>query len=480
MKENEYNNINEIIIDNHKLLIDEMIGNENNNKNNVNNNILNNNNLISNQNEDKLIKKGDKFYEINKEINLRYSNELDIIKNSLSFLINFLNDKKENKEENSEEKRDSIFNRLSELKEIFLKTKEILEEIQLNEYYYYEGYKDYSVIRIFFDVYINISNKNILKIIKELFNIFKLSENLSKTIFKIIFQKISNEYYWYNNNNNDNFENLYKYLNLLIFLINGDKDNIYHLNNYLSNDTKKCEGIKVDLKKSIQIKAKNTFMIEIQFLIRNYNKNENSKLISITFPNNKIELILNITNIKLYINNNEKVLGNLNIVYDKFYKIKFSLLNLEKDKMIKIDLSELKNLNNEISKLIDFNEINLEINKIEFFQNFQGVFIPITFFMFEKERLQNNVNLFKNKYWNKLDKIQFNNQYENNIYLIRGIKILLTLFEKILLYKDNKEIFEKLLFLIKEILIDKSNNQINAYNDNFFEILSIFILNIDD
>lgn len=110
MKENEYNNINEIIIDNHKLSTDEMIGNENNNKNNANNNILNNNNLISNQNEDKLIKKGDKFYEINKEINLRYSNELDIIKNSLSFLINFLNNKKENKEENSEENNEENVN----------------------------------------------------------------------------------------------------------------------------------------------------------------------------------------------------------------------------------------------------------------------------------------------------------------------------------------------------------------------------------
>ena len=73
-------------------------------------------------------------------------------------------------------------------------------------------------------------------------------------------------------------------------------------------------------------------------------------------------------------------------------------------------------------------------------------------------------NLSNNKYWNKFDIKKFNNQYENNIYLIGGIKIILPLFEKILLYKDNKEIFEKLLYLIKEILIDKLNNQINAFN----------------
>ena len=212
MKENENDDINEIKQNNHKLLNDEMIGNENNNQL-IN---QNNNNLIIAQNEDNLGKKGEKCDQSKKEINLRYSNELNIIKNSISFLINFLNDKKENKN-NRDEKEDKIFCKLNELKEIFLKTREILKEIQFNEYYYNEGYKEYGLIGIFVDIYINISNNNILEILKEIFNIFKLTDNLSKIIFNIIFQKIGNEYYWDKNNNNDNFEHLYKYLNLLIF-----------------------------------------------------------------------------------------------------------------------------------------------------------------------------------------------------------------------------------------------------------------------
>ena len=67
----------------------------------------------------------------------------------------------------------------------------------------------------------------------------------------------------------------------------------------------------------------------------------------------------------------------------------------------------------------------------------------------------------------------------NNIYFFGGINIFLPLFEKLLLHSNLQKIFEKLLILIKELLINDIDNLIIAYNDKFFELLSVFIQNLD-
>ena len=419
------------------------------------------------------------------------SNELipnENIKEFFDCLIQMLNKEKEKKENLNEEEIKLICHNLRQLKEIFSKSTEILEQIQFNKEYYNEEYKEYGIIGILFNLYINTSINNIRIILEEIFYVIKLKNNLSKIILNMIFKNIGKEYYWGDNNNNNNFDNFIKYLNLLIlFICENDTNKFY---NYLSYDLKKCEGIKGDIKSPIKIKEKNTLNFQINFRIREYNKNQNSKLISIILSNNQIELILNNSNINLYINNKLRKSMNFNdIKYNICYKLNFTLLNFIEDKILTISLCELNQLKEDIIiKSTYINEKDFQLKEIKFFENFEGDFIPISCFkfneikiIFEDKNIQNNIyNLGNNKYWNKFDIKQFNNQYENNIYLIGGIKIILPLFEKILLYKDNKEIFEKLLFLIKEILIDKPNNQINAYNNNFFEILSIFILNIDD
>ncbi len=410
-------------------------------------------------------------------------NSKENIKDFINYLIQISKEKID--EILKEEEKNLICYNLRQLKEIFLNSIEILEEIQFNQQYYNEEYKEYGIIGILFNLYINTSINNIKIILEEIFYIINSKNNLSKILLTIIFKKIGKEYFWGNNNNN--YDNFLKYLNLIIFLLCGNRNQFY---NYLSYDLKKCKGIKGDINEPIKINEKSTLNFQINFRIKEYNNNQNSKLISIILSNNQLDLILNNININLYINNKLRESMNFNnIKYNTCYKLNFTLLNFIEDKILTISLCELnKSKEDIIIKSTYINEKNLKLKEVNFFENFEGDFIPISCFkfneikiIFEDKNSQNNIyNLGNNKYWNKFDDKVFNNQYENNIYLIGGIKIILPLFEKILLYKDNKEIFEKLLFLIKEILIDKPNNQINASNNNFFEIFSIFILNIDD
>jgi len=69
---------------------------------------------------------------------------------------------------------------LRELKEIFLKSSEIIEQIQFNKEYYNEEYKENRMIGILFDLYINTSNNKIKITLEEIF----ISLNQ-----KIIYQK---------------------------------------------------------------------------------------------------------------------------------------------------------------------------------------------------------------------------------------------------------------------------------------------------
>ena len=46
--------------------------------------------------------------------------------------------------------------------------------------------------------------------------------------------------------------------------------------------------------------------------------------------------------------------------------------------------------------------------------------------------------------------------------------------------ENKKKIFIKLLTLIKEILIGKPNNVFNAHTTQFFGLLSLFILKLDN
>ena len=105
------------------------------------------------------------------------SNELIPNENRKEFfdcLIQMLNKEKEKKENLNEEEIKLICHNLRQLKEIFSKSTEILEQIQFNKEYYNEEYKEYVIIGILFNLYINTS-------INKFFNFF-----LGKLILLII------------------------------------------------------------------------------------------------------------------------------------------------------------------------------------------------------------------------------------------------------------------------------------------------------
>jgi hypothetical protein len=322
---NEINNIDENIKK-------ELLNNTSKNKNENNTNLNLSNIRIQNK----------KFIE---EI-FEYSNELNefipIFKeNSNENIIDFFNYliQISNKENLNEEEIKLICYNLRQLQEIFFKSTKILEEIQFNKQYYNEEYKEYGIIGILFNLYINTSNNNIRFILEEILYIIKSKNNLSKIILNIIFKNIGKEYYWGDNNNNNNYDNFLKYLNLLILLICRNNTNQFY--NYFSYDLKKCEGIKGVINNPININEKNTLNFQINFRIREYNNNHNSKLISIILSNNQIDLILNNTNINLYINNKLRKSMNFNdIKYNICYKLNFTLLNFIEDIILTISLCE--------------------------------------------------------------------------------------------------------------------------------------------
>ena len=159
------------------------------------------------------------YSEESKELKFKYSEELNElipifkensnqnIKDFFNFLIQISNEEKENKDNLNEDEENLICYNLRELKEIFLKSIEIIEKIQFNKEYYNEEYKENGIIGILFNLYINTSNNKIKIILEGIFYIIKSKNNLSKIILNIIFKNIGKEYYWRDNNNNNNFDN---------------------------------------------------------------------------------------------------------------------------------------------------------------------------------------------------------------------------------------------------------------------------------
>ncbi len=366
------------------------------------------------------------------------------------------------------------------------------------------------MIGIFYDLYINTIINDIKIVLEDIFNILKKKEDLSKKEINVIFQKIAKNYYWGKNNNNHKYNSFIKYIDLLHLLIGG-KDDLNQFN-FFSYDLKRCDGIKTDLKEPKLLNEGNTLNFQLLFLTRNYHKNENINLIIIDLYQTKLELKLNGTHLKLFISGEERESMNFDINYDKWYKINFSFMNFKEDKIVTIGISELNKPKKEIiikSTLI--NEI-LQFNKGKFFENFQGYFAPIGCYFFEHPRISFEGNIYKkniftlgeNVYWkNSIDdeksnkEIITNNNYKYKIYFIGGINFILPLFEKLLIKdeenkKENenkgeinnnenkKKIFIKLLNLIKEILIGKPYNVIDAYNTQFFELLGLFIQKLDN
>ena len=82
------------------------------------------------------------------------------IKDFFDFLIQIIYDEKEKKDNLNEDEVKLICYNLRELKVIFLKSSEILEQIQFNKEYYKEEYKENGMIGILFNLYINTSNKD--------------------------------------------------------------------------------------------------------------------------------------------------------------------------------------------------------------------------------------------------------------------------------------------------------------------------------
>ena len=422
-------------------------------------------------------------------------NSENIIKEYFKFLKQY--SKKENnnetQENNDNENIELISNNFIQLKEIFTKSTEIAELIQFDEKYYDNEDKENGMIGIFYDLYINISIQKIKTILEEIFTILKKKDDLSKKEINIIFKKIAKEYYWGENNNNKDFTNFKKYIDLLLFFICG-KDDLNQFN-FFSFELKKCEGINLELKERKLISEGHTINFQTIILTRDYHKNENTKIISIDLSQSKLDLILNGTNIKLYIEQKERKTMNFNIEVNKWYKINFSIINYIDDKIITIGICELNKPKEEtqiISTVIQ--QKNLEISKAKFFENFQGNFASISCYYFDYPRItfeeninpKNIFNLGNDVYWNnsvnrekKESELIVNNQYKYNIYLIGGMSVFLPLFEKVLLYNNEKEIFKKLITLIKEILFFKPLNIVNAHTTHFFKILSLFILNVD-
>jgi len=210
-------------------------------------------------------------------------------------------------------------------------------------------------------------------------------------------KNIGKEYYWGDNINNNNFDNLLKYLLLIVFFIYQNSNQFY---NYFSYDLKKYKGIKGDINNPIEIKEKNTLNFQINFRIKEYNNNNNSKLISIILSNNQIDLILNNSNMNLYINNKLRESININdIKFNICYKLNFILLNFIEDKILTISLSELYKLKKDIIiKSIYINEKDFKLKEVKFLENFEGDFIPINCFkfneikiIFEDKNIQNNI-----------------------------------------------------------------------------------------
>ena len=117
------------------------------------------------------------------------------IKDFLNFLIQILNNEMDKKDNLNEDEVKLICYNLRELKVIFLKSSEILEQIQFNKEYYNEECKENGIIGILFNLYINTSNNKIKFILEEIFYIIKSKNNLSKIIFNIIFKNIRKKYY---------------------------------------------------------------------------------------------------------------------------------------------------------------------------------------------------------------------------------------------------------------------------------------------
>ena len=264
-----------------------------------------------------------------------------------NFLRNYSNGKKKGKIiENEEEENELIINNLRQIKNIFTQSTQIAENIQLNKSYYNEEEEETGMIGILYDLYIYSSNECLITVLEEIFNILKKNENLSKIEFYCVFQKIAKEYFWEDKDRNNNFNNLSKYIDLLMSFLSGTDD----LNqfDYFSFDLKKCDGIQTNLKDPKIISEGNTLNFQILFLTRNYQKNENSKLISIHLYQKHIDLILNGIDIDLYIDKKKRETMHFKINMDKWYKINFSLMNFKEDKIITIGVSEINKPKEEI------------------------------------------------------------------------------------------------------------------------------------
>ena len=466
-------------------------------------NILNSDNIINIDNKKKDRKINNKnfikeIFEYSEEIKnlipkFKINSEPNIIE-FFNVLQNYSNDKKKGKIiENEEEENELLINNLRQIKNIFTQSTQIAENIQLNKNYYNEEEEETGMIGILYDLYIYSANERLITVLEEIFNILKKNENLSKIEFYCVFQKIAKEYFWEDKDRNNNFNNLSKYIDLLMSFLS-DTDDLNQFD-YFSFDLKKCDGIQTNLKDTKIISEGNTLNFQILFLTRNYQKNENTKLISIHLYQKNIDLILNGIDIDLYIDKKKRETMHFKINMDKWYKINFSLMNFKEDKIITIGVSEINKPKEEIRVKSTFFEGTFQLNNALFFENFQGNFAPISCFTFDYPRIsfegkiysKNIFNLGDDIYWNKNIKDEKNGKdfinnklYKNNIYFVGGMKIFLPILEIFLLNKNETILFKKYINLIKEVLIDKPQNLIDASNSNFFEVFGFFIEKLDN
>ena len=136
--------------------------------------------------------------ELKEDSNVKIQNFFTFIKNSLNYKLLYYN--------------------LQLLKNIFLKSKKIIEIIQENKNYYKEEDKEFGMIGIFIELYVNNFNFEIHEILIEFFNLIKENEELYKKEVYFIFQKIGKEYFW-EENIIQNYAHFIQYIDLLIFFL---------------------------------------------------------------------------------------------------------------------------------------------------------------------------------------------------------------------------------------------------------------------
>ena len=405
---------------------------------------------------------------------------------------------------------------------------------------FFKEKKNYNFLTLLIDLYIKTEKKELQEIINQIFSFLIKNITINKTIYDYHLNKLLKEY----NNNNLSPERFLKYIKFLSILFGiNNKNEIKEPRNYFYFNKIPHSGIEIPFPSNINFFPINGFSFIIWFSIEQ-NENQNSNILEmLTSDNQKIIISLNQNN-ELEININSNIIKSLNIPIKKgiWNQIKFSFTNSKlKNPEIHFFLFENHNDKYTYYRKEKLNNIkfleNIQLTSIIFFQNFLGKFTTIILYSIDN-LLTNNNNYLDYKYgiYTKKQLIQFSDYNEkkdeyhppitfmltpisfdfnnytlidpmnkikgklcvnddeniklnyvkiykksfNNIYNIGGINIFLFIIEMIYKKIQNEECFKEVFYLIWNIINSNNKNIIDALNNYFFHILSLYLEKIDD